>query len=75
MKKQTPTDPDIAHEYDFSGALRGKYARQYAGGTNVVLLEPDVSEVFPDSTAVNKALRALAGIVKDHASPIPAPKK
>jgi hypothetical protein len=34
-------------------------------GTNVVLLDPDVAEVFPDSAAVNRALRALAGIIKE----------
>lgn len=29
-------------EYDFSKGVRGKYAKRYANGTNVVLLEPDV---------------------------------
>jgi len=47
--------PDI----NFSGGVRGKYAARYAAGTNVVVLSPDVAEVFPDSMAVNEALRTL----------------
>ena len=47
-------------EYDFSNAVRGVTAARYAQGTNVVLLEPDVAELFPDSRAVNEALRTLA---------------
>lgn len=46
-------------EYDFSNAVVGKYAKQYAEGTNIVVLEPDVAKVFPDSAAVNQALRQL----------------
>jgi hypothetical protein len=37
--------------------VRGKYVRQYREGTNLVLIDPDLHEVFPDSAAVNKALR------------------
>ncbi len=36
---------------------RGKYAAAYRKGTNVVLIEPDLHEQFPDSEAVNRALR------------------
>jgi len=49
-------------EYDFSGGIRGKYAKQYAHGTNVVLLDPELSEAFPDSKSVNDALRALLAV-------------
>jgi len=56
---------EIQEEYDFRGGVRGKYADRYARGTNVVLLDPDVAEVFPDSAAVNQALRALVGIIKE----------
>jgi hypothetical protein len=52
---KTEAVPDI----DFSGGVRGKYAARYAAGTNVVVLSPDVAEVFPDSMAVNEALRTL----------------
>jgi hypothetical protein len=45
--------------YDFSKGVRGKYAKQYADGTNVVVLDPEVAELFPTSEAVNKALRKL----------------
>ena len=40
--------------------VRGVTAPRYAQGTNVVLLEPDVAQLFPDSQAVNEALRTLA---------------
>ncbi|MEX2301215.1 MAG: hypothetical protein WD733_09775 [Bryobacterales bacterium] len=44
-------------EYDFSGGVRGKYVRRYREGTNLVLIDPDLSEEFPNSEAVNRALR------------------
>ena len=47
-------------EYDFSGGARGKYARRYAEGVNVVVLDPDVARLFPTARKVNAALRALA---------------
>ncbi len=56
--------PDMLPEYDFSKGVRGKYAKRYAEGTNVVLLAPDVAEFFPDSQSVNAALRALVGIAR-----------
>ena len=46
-------------EYDFSQGDRGKYARRYAHGTNVVVLEPDVAKVFSDSKSVNVSLRKI----------------
>ena len=46
-------------EYDFSQGVRGKYARRYARGTNVVVLEPDVAKVFPNSKIVNVSLRKI----------------
>ncbi len=58
-------------EYDFSelsGAVRGKYRERYKSGTNLVLLQPDVAEAFPDAESVNEALRGLlkvAARVKD----------
>jgi hypothetical protein len=51
--------------YDFSKGVRGKYAKRYKEGTNVVLLEPEVARVFPDSESVNKALRKLMEDAKD----------
>lgn len=46
-------------EYDFARGRRGKYARRYAEGTNVVVLEPDVAKAFPNSKKVNASLRKL----------------
>lgn len=51
-------------EYDFSKGVRGKYAERYKKGTNIVVLEPEVAEIFPDSAAVNDALMALVQIAR-----------
>jgi hypothetical protein len=61
MKKEAkkPGEPDMLQEYDFGGGVRGKYADRFAEGSNVVLLAPDVAAVFPNSDAVNEALRTL----------------
>ncbi|KFI23058.1 hypothetical protein HW44_05590 [Nitrosococcus oceani] len=50
---------DMRPEYDFSGGVRGKHYKAYRKGTNVVLLDPDVAEVFKNSESVNRALRLL----------------
>lgn len=50
---------DMKREYDFSGGVRGKYARRYAEGTNVVFLDADLVKLFPDSESVNRALRSV----------------
>jgi hypothetical protein len=57
-------DPAIPDEYDFSKGVRGKYAKRYAEGTNVVVLAPDVAAEFPDAESVNDALRALVQIAR-----------
>src|SRR5712691_8321768 len=64
MKKGTRRDDKMRDHYDFSGGIRGKYARRYAGGTNVVMLDPDVARLFPNREAVNETLRAVAQIVQ-----------
>ena len=51
-------------EYDFTGAVRGVTAARYAQGTNIVAVDPEVQDVFPDSGAVNDALRALAPLFR-----------
>lgn len=55
----------LRKEYDFSKGVRGKHYRAYQAGTNVVFLEPDVAEVFPDSESVNEALRLLLRLAKE----------
>jgi len=59
MSEEKNEELEMLDEYDFSNAVIGKYAKQYAEGTNIVVLDPDVAEVFPDSAAVNQALRQL----------------
>jgi hypothetical protein len=65
ITKKTPTKGrarEMRAEYDFSGGVRGKYVKRYRSGTNVVLLDPELAEAFPDSKSVNDALRALVAI-------------
>ena len=57
-------DEDMLPEYDFTGAVRGKYYERYREGTNVILLDPDVAEVFRDAAAVNDALRLLVSVAR-----------
>ena len=66
-KARTGSADDMRPEYDFSGGVRGKFYKEYMKGTNVVLLDADVAEVFPDSQAVNTALRGLAELAKKQA--------
>lgn len=73
MQKKVGNDDELRPEYDLSrlleGGVRGKYAERYRQGTNLVLLAPDVAEVFPDEEAVNEALRLvirLANIPTTH---------
>ena len=74
MKKavRTRRDPDMLDEYDFSKGVRGKYAKRYAEGTNIVILSPDVAEVFPDSESVNEALRVLVKVARQKVKKVPA---
>ena len=66
MKKAATAkrNPDMLAEYDFSQGVRGMYAQRYSEGTNIVVLSPDVAVYFPDSEAVNSALRALVEIAR-----------
>lgn len=64
MKKQVEIerDPDMLDDYDFSQGVRGKYVQRFAKGSNMVVLSPDIAEIFPDSESVNDALRMLVEI-------------
>lgn len=53
------SEPEMRPEYDFSGAVRGRYYRRYLESSNVVVIDPDVHERFSNSQAVNDALRTL----------------
>jgi hypothetical protein len=59
---------ELRDEYDLSklkNRVRGKYAERYRQGTNLVLLEPEVAEAFPDSESVNNALKMLMEVAKN----------
>ena len=57
MKSSETNDDDVLPEYDFSEGVRGKYAKRYAAGSNVVVLAPDVAAEFKTADDVNDALR------------------
>ena len=65
--KQTEKNNDkdtMRHEYDFSNAVRGVTSARYNESRNIVVIAPDISDLFPDSESVNEALRALAKIIR-----------
>ena len=64
MKKASRVSGDMRDHYDFRGGVRGKYAARYAEGTNVVVLDRDVAEIFPDRESVNEALRAVGQVLR-----------
>jgi hypothetical protein len=69
MKKENKKKKadELRQEYDLSklrGGVRGKYARQFKKGTNLVLLSPDVAKYFQDEESVNDALKSLVDIAK-----------
>ena len=56
---------ELRPEYDLSklkGGVKGKYTSKYKEGANLILLAPDVAEVFKDNESVNEALRLLIKI-------------
>lgn len=66
MKKQPPAkrSDELRPEYDLSQlnrGVRGKYYSRVSAGTNLVLIDPDLADLFPDAKAVNGALRVIAG--------------
>ena len=66
MTKVESEMDEMRAEYDFSKGVRGKYAKQYAEGTNVVVLEPDIVREFPTAESVNEALRSLIPVITSH---------
>jgi hypothetical protein len=63
-KERTEDRDTMRPEYDFSRAARGVTAARYAQGANVVVIDPDILDVFPNGAAVNEALRALAPVLR-----------
>jgi len=65
MKKKSSRKrrTEMLAEYDFRRGQRGKYAKRFQEGSNVVVLDPDVARVFPDPKLVNETLRTLSKIL------------
>lgn len=68
MKKFEETE--MLDEYDFTGGARGKYVDRLSSRKNVIVLEPDVAEIFTDSESVNQALRGLLPIIQKQAEKV-----
>ncbi len=70
MNKKSKDDKtdDLRPEYDlrelFKDGVQGKYADRFQEGTNLVLLDSDVAEAFPNDEAVNEALRLVIKLTK-----------
>jgi len=61
---------EMLEEYDFSGGIRGKYAKAYKEGVNIVKLDKDVVKFFPDTKSVNEALRTLINLMNNGQNPL-----
>ncbi len=70
-KKDEDLDDEMRPEYDLSKLKfvgRGIYAERYRSGTNIVRLDRDVREAFPDDESVNETLRVIAKVAKQQAA-------
>lgn len=68
MTDKTDLNDELRPEYDetlLKNGIRGKYAKQYAAGTNIVRLDPDIAAAFPSEEAVNEALRFVLKVMDD----------
>ena len=76
MKRPTKhPSGDLRPEYkisDFPKLVRGKYAGQLRQRSNVIILDPELADLFPNSEAVNAALRSLSEIARRAQSRSPA---
>lgn len=70
MNKKIDEEDELLEEYDFTGGIRGKYTSRLLNRKNVIVLEPDVAEVFTDSESVNQALRGLLPIIQKQAEKV-----
>ena len=68
MKKKSEPNNELRPEYDMKsllkGGVRGKYAKRFRAGINLVLLEPEVAKAFPNEKAVNEALKLVMKLKK-----------
>ena len=68
MTDKTDFNDELRPEYDemlLKNGIRGKYTKQYAAGTNIVRLDPDIAAAFPSEEAVNETLRFVLKVVDD----------
>lgn len=76
MKKRNGNGTnELRREYDLKAlkrGVRGKYYERAMAGTNLMLIEPEIAEVFPDSVSVNEALRGLIESDESHGRKRPA---
>ena len=65
MKKDNKDELLPEYDFDYSKATRGKYHKKLMlEGSNIIVLEPDIADVFHNSESVNKALRSLLEIAR-----------
>lgn len=67
MKKVDTVSDELCPEYrreDFGPMVRGKYAARMKESSNIIVLDPDLTEAFPNTEAVNQALRGLLELAK-----------
>ncbi len=67
MKRVKSISDDLRKEYtrsDFRGLERGKYYERVVANSNIVIIDPDVTAVFPNSSAVNEALHSLVEVAQ-----------
>ncbi len=70
MSDNRTDEDEMLEEYDFSGGVRGKYVDRLETAQRIVLLEPDVAKMFPDSESVNRILRGLVPIIHAEAEKV-----
>ncbi len=58
MSRNSDLD-EMKKNYNFTGGIRGKYAKRYHQSVNIIVLDPDVAEHFPNAESVNQALRTV----------------
>ena len=64
--RASEVDDELApRKLDWSKAVRGKYYNRFQQGANLIVLAPDLMDIFPDSDAVNRALRAFIALSAD----------
>ena len=68
MKKAEEMRPEYRRE-DLGKGVRGKHYEAFKKGSNLVLLTPELSKIFPTNEAVNAALSSLVGVARSATGP------